>query len=127
MRTVRVPCQVERSLFSCQCRVSFELQGEAITTICDASLLNEGRIRLVVVEECEDGSAIVTVPGELVIGWRIVKICDIPVEDPQVQHDDEKRGIDEEKRRTHSTEPARGGAWRARGIFDSFRRLKRYA
>jgi len=125
MKTVSVPCQVERSLFSCQFRASFKLQGDVITTLCDASVLNKGSISLIVVEEYEDGSTIATVPGELIAGWRIVKVGEIPAERSEGQQDDEKEPLIEKKRLP--TEVKRERGWGPKEIFDSIRRLKRYA
>lgn len=73
MKVIRVPCRLECSLFSSQYRTSFVLEGKPITTICDASFVCDGTIELTVMKECDDGSVIVAVPGELITGWRMMR------------------------------------------------------
>jgi len=90
MKVMRVPCKLEPSLFSSQYRASFVIEERRISTICDSSLVSHGAIELAVIKECDDGSVIVSVPGELVRGWRVVRTSRTVAERYNVESDESK-------------------------------------
>jgi len=70
MRVIKIPCKIDKSLFPSEHRASFSLNGTLIETICDASLVEDHMIELMILEESEDGSVLALVPGELLRGCR---------------------------------------------------------
>lgn len=69
-----LPCKVEKALFGDERRVSLVLNGHMTVTVCSVSCVSGGSLKLPILRCNEDGSFLVSVPGQIEMGYRSVTV-----------------------------------------------------